>query len=207
MSQGMAHVVDDDDGVRQSIRALVSSVGIDCETYASADLFLQADTESRPSVVVLDVRLPGSSGLDIQEKLLARGAAVPVIFITAYGDVWTAVQAMKRGAFDFLEKPFSSQELLISIQAAIKYHAEQLETKRRLEGLDELLGRLTSRELDILMRLGAGQSNKAAAHELRLSVRTVEFHRANLMHKLHASSRESLTRIALELLLAQIRRR
>lgn len=206
MSRGMAYVVDDDDDIRRSVRDLVSSVGIGCETFGSAETFLRVDTERRPSAVILDVRLPGFGGLEIQENLLAKGAIAPVIFITAYGDVWTAVQAMKRGAFDFLEKPFSGQELLTSIQAALKYHAEQLEMKGRLEGLDELLRRLTPRELDILMHLAAGKSNKTAANELGLSVRTVEFHRANLMRKLHANSREAVTHVAFELLMAQLRR-
>lgn len=198
-------MVDDDDDTRQAIRDLVSSVGIGCKTYATAEAFLEVDTESRPSVVVLDVRLPGCGGLEIQEKLLLKDAVVPIVFITAYGDVWTAVQAMKHGAFDFLEKPFSGQELLSSVQAAIKIHAELLEAHKRREGLDELIRHLTPREVDILIRLGAGKSNKTTAAELGLSVRTVEFHRASLMRKLHTNSREAVIQVAHDLLRARFR--
>lgn len=198
MSLGTVFVVDDDEDVRQSIRDLVVSVGIDCKTYESGDTFSWADTETGPSAVVLDVRLPGIGGLEIQKNLVAKGATAPVIFITGYGDVWTAVQAMKLGAFDFFEKPFNSHELLTRIQAAITRHAEHLAEKTGREGLDALLNRLTPREMDILTGLGQGKSNKTIAAELQLSVRTVEFHRAHMMRKLHANSREDLTRIAIE---------
>lgn len=198
MSLGTVFVVDDDEDVRESIRDLVVSVGINCRTYESADAFFWADTESEPSAIILDVRLPGTGGLEIQKNLIAKGAAAPIIFITGYGDVWTAVQAMKRGAFDFFEKPFSSQELLSRIQAAITQHAEQLAEKARIRTLDALLQCLTPREREILESLGLGKSNKTIAAELAMSVRTVEFHRARMMRKLRAHSREELTRIAIE---------
>lgn len=198
MSLGTVFVVDDDEDIRESIRDLVVSVAINCKTYESADAFFRADTESGPSAVILDVRLPGIGGLEIQKILVAKGAAAPIIFVTGYGDVWTAVQAMKRGAFDFFEKPFSSQELLTRIQAAIAQHAEQLAGKARLKDIDALLQGLTPRERDILERLGLGKSNKTIAAELTMSVRTVEFHRARMMQKLRARSREDLTRIAIE---------
>ncbi|WP_316977027.1 response regulator transcription factor [Shumkonia mesophila] len=198
MSLGTVFVVDDDEDIRESIRDLVVSVGINCKTYESADAFFRADTESGPSAVILDVRLPGIGGLEIQKTLVAKGATAPVIFVTGYGDVWTAVQAMKRGAFDFFEKPFSSQELLTRIQAAIGQHVEHLAEKSRLKDIDALLQGLTPRERDILERLGLGKSNKTIAAELAMSVRTVEFHRARMMQKLRARSREDLTRIAIE---------
>ncbi len=204
MSLGMVFVVDDEEDVRESIRDLVVSVGINCKTFESADAFMWADTESAPSVIILDVRLPGIGGLEIQKNLVAKGATAPVIFITGYGDVWTAVQAMKRGAFDFFEKPFSSQELLTRIQAAIAQDARQLAEKTRLTNLDAVLQCLTPRERDILDRLGLGKSNKTIATELSMSVRTVEFHRANMMQKLRAHSREELTRIAIESRLSRI---
>ncbi len=198
MSLGTVFVVDDDEDIRESIRDLVVSVGINCKTYESADAFFRADTESGPSAVILDVRLPGIGGLEIQKTLVTKGATAPVIFVTGYGDVWTAVQAMKRGAFDFFEKPFSSQELLTRIQAAIGQHVEHLAEKSRLKDIDALLQGLTPRERDILERLGLGKSNKTIAAELAMSVRTVEFHRARMMQKLRARSREDLTRIAIE---------
>ncbi len=198
VSLGTVFVVDDEEDFRESIRDLVVSVGINCRTYESAEAFLWADTESEPSAIILDVRLPGIGGLEIQKSLIAKGAGAPVIFITGYGDVWTAVQAMKRGAFDFFEKPFSSQELLSRIQAAIAQHAEQLAEKTRLRNLDALLQSLTSREREILESLGLGKSNKTIAAELAMSIRTVEFHRARMMRKLRAHSREDLTRIAIE---------
>jgi FixJ family two-component response regulator len=198
MSLGTVFVVDDDEDVRLSIRDLVVSVGIDCRTYESADSFSWVDTESGPSAVILDVRLPGVGGLEIHKNLIAKGASVPIIFVTGYGDVRTAVQAMKCGAFDFFEKPFNSQELLTRIQAAIARHTEHLAERAGREGLDALLGRLTPREMDILTGLGQGKSNKTIAAELQLSVRTVEFHRAHMMRKLHANSREELSRIAIE---------
>lgn len=200
---GFAYVVDQDEDDRQAIRALVSSVGIDCKTFETAESFMGVDTESRPSVVILEVRLPDSGGLEIQQNLLIKGAAAPMIFLTAYGDVWTAVQAMKHGAFDFLEKPFRGQELLTSVQGAIRHHTEILKTRKRKQELDALVQHLTPREVDVLIRLGAGKSNKIAADELGLSIRTIEFHRANLMHKLHANSRETVIQLAHELLRAR----
>jgi len=198
VSLGTVFVVDDEEDVRESIRDLVVSVGINCRTYESADAFFWADTESEPSAIILDVRLPGIGGLEIQKSLIAKGAATPIIFITGYGDVWTAVQAMKCGAFDFFEKPFSSQELLSRIQAAIAHHADQLAEKARIRTLNALLQCLTPREKEILDSLGLGKSNKTIAAELAMSVRTVEFHRARMMRKLRAHSREELTRIAIE---------
>lgn len=206
MSKGTVFVVDDDEDIRHSVYDLVVSVGLACQTYDSAHTFLKADTETGPSAVVLDVRLPGMGGLEIQEHLLAKGATAPIIFITAYGDVWTAVHAMKRGAVDFIEKPFSGQALLGSIQAAIKAHGERLAEKANLISLYASLRRLTPREVEILTRLGAGKSNNTIAEELALSVRTVEFHRANMMRKLKVSSREEVTRIAVEIRVAQLSR-
>ncbi len=197
------YVVDDDQDVCNVISDLAASVRLSCETFLNPEDFLRTSTEEGPGVLVLDVRMPGISGLEVQEELIGRGASIPIIFLTGFGDVWTAVQAMRNGAFAFLEKPFSSQQLLINIQHAIKHHAQVLEAQKKTGELEVLLHNLTPREQDILIRLGMGKSNKAMAEELQLSVRTVEFHRANLTRKLQADSRESVSQIALQLLLLQ----
>ncbi len=198
----IVYVVDDDVAILEAIRELVSTVGLQVEVFSNAADFLEVCTNDRAGCVILDVRLPNISGLEAQERLLANGIELPVIFVTGYGDVWTAVQAMKKGAFEFLEKPFSSQALLDKIHHAIERDQERRETQVRASEISDRLGSLTRRETDVLIRIGAGKSNKTTARELGVSVRTVEFHRSNLMRKLQATSRESLAEIAFDLLMA-----
>ncbi len=194
-------VVDDDEPTLREVRELVSSVGLPIESYTSALDLLDALDETRSGCIILDVRLPVISGLEAQERLIEKGVELPVIFVTAYGDVWTAVQAMKRGANDFLQKPFSSQELLDKIHNSIQWDRERREARLKAAEVTSRIHLLTPREMDVLIRIGAGKSNKSTARELNVSVRTIEFHRANLMRKLDLTSRESLAEIALTFLL------
>ncbi|MBE0530950.1 MAG: response regulator transcription factor [Rhodospirillales bacterium] len=161
MSRGQVYIVDDDVFIRQSVRDLVESVGIEGRAFGTAEAFLNAYVEDRPTSVVIDMRLPDMSGLAIQERLLALGATAPVIFVTGYGDAWTAVRAMKGGAFDFLEKPVKDQELLHLVQAAIRSHTERLHKENR-EGMSDQVGVFTLHEVGILMRVEPGEIKNAA---------------------------------------------
>lgn len=152
MSRGQVYIVDDDVFIRQSVCDLLESVGIEGKAFGTAEAFFSAYVEDRPTAVVIDVRLPDISGLALQERLLAMGATAPVIFVTGYGDAWTAVRAMKGGAFDFLEKPVKDQELLHLIQTAISSHTETLD-KNNQEEPDGQVGVFTLQEVGILMRV------------------------------------------------------
>ncbi len=160
MSRGQVYIVDDDVFIRQSICDLLESVGIEGKAFGTAEAFFNAYVEDRPTAVVIDVRLPDISGLALQERLQAKGATAPVIFVTGYGDAWTAVQAMKGGAFDFLEKPVKDQELLHLIQTAISSHAEALDKNNQKEP-DGEVGVFTLQEVGILMRVDPEDIRKA----------------------------------------------
>jgi two-component system, LuxR family, response regulator FixJ len=196
--QPTVFVVDDDSGVRASIRILLKSVGIDTAIFASAKDFLAAYDPSQPGCLVLDVRMPGMSGMELQLELNRLGAVIPVVFITGHGDVPMAVEVMQQGAFDFLEKPFRDQDLIHRIQRALERDAAHRATLRQTEAIKTRLGSLTPRESEVLNLLADGKQNKVMAAELGLSQRTVEIHRANVMDKMQARSVAQLVRMLLD---------
>jgi two-component system, LuxR family, response regulator FixJ len=192
-------VVDDDEGVRDSLKFLLKSVGLATKTLASAGEFLSSYDVSQPGCLVLDVRMPAMSGLELQQQLNIRGAMIPVIFITGHGDIPMAVEAMQHGAFDFLQKPFRDQDLIDRLQKALAKDAEnRLELKQR----DQIRSRfetLTPREHEVLVLMVRGLPNKIMAAELGVSQRTVEIHRARVMEKTEAGSLAHLVRMHLDL--------
>ena len=192
-------VVDDDEAVRAALGLLLQTVGLTTRSFASAGEFLANWDLQAPGCLVLDVRMPGMSGLELQEQLNLRGALLPVIFITGHGDVPMAVEAMQQGAFDFLQKPFRDQDLLDRIQRALAHDREQ---RSRIARKDELRARfatLTPRERDVLSLMTRGRPNKLMAADLSLSQRTIEIHRARVMDKMQAGSLAQLVRMTLEL--------
>ena len=190
-------VVDDDEAVRSSLRLLLKSKGIAAVTHASAREFLANYDPEQPGCIILDVRMPGMSGLELQDELNRRGAIIPVIFITGHGDVPMAVEAMQHGAVDFLQKPFSDQDLTDRIQRAL---AADVRNRALLTEKDQIRARLsalTRREIQVLRLVTLGKSNKVVAAELGVSQRTVEIHRAHLMEKMEATSLAHLVRMTI----------
>ena len=189
-------VVDDDRSIREATQSLLSSVGLRVETFGTAQEFLGAKRPDAPGCLVLDVRLPGLSGLDLQRELAAAGTPVPIVFITGHGDIPMSVQAMKAGAVEFLTKPFRDQQLLDAIQQGVE--RDRVERRRRTEA-GELRRRyesLTPREREVMALVVAGHLNKQAASELGTSQITVKVHRAQVMHKMAAASLADLVRMA-----------
>ncbi len=190
-------VVDDDDGVRDALRILLESIGIQVATFDSVQTFLDAYDLIMPGCLVLDVRLPRFSGLELQEHLSRQDVNIPIIFVSGHGNVSMAVRTMKAGAVDFLEKPFDDQMLLDSIQRAIELDRQAREdTKWRLQ-ISDRLDNLSRREGEVLQLLIRGNPNKVIAHEMNLSTKTVETHRAHIMRKLGVNSMAGLVWIAL----------
>jgi len=201
MNQGLpiVFVVDDDAAVRNSLRLLVKSVGLTATALASAQEFLASYDPLQPGCLVLDVRMPGMSGLELQQRLNLRGAVLPVIFITGHGDVPMAVEAMQHGAFDFLQKPFRDQDLMDRIQRALeKDRANRAELGKRSH-IREQHETLTPREREVLALVASGKANKVMAADLGVSQRTIEIHRARVMEKMGASSLAHLVRMVLDL--------
>lgn len=184
----MVFIIDDDAGVRDSIRFLLRSVDLPSRSFASAGEFLDAYDEDLAGCLVLDVRMPGMSGLELQAHLLEMGCALPIIFVTAHGDVPMAVDAVKAGAADFVEKPFRDQELLEKIREALAANAESRRAHRRVEDVRNRLATLTPREREVMELVVAGKANKNVARELGISQRTVEIHRARVMEKMGVRS-------------------
>jgi len=191
------HVIDDDEALRDSLAFLLRAAKIAVETYTSANAFLDALPQIRVSCVITDVRMPGMSGIDLLRRLNELKITVPVIVITGHGDVPLAVEAMKIGALDFLEKPFDDDVLLASVRSALSRQGG--ETKRHIERseIEGKLAGLSNRERDVLGGLVAGRANKQIAFDLGISPRTVEIYRANLMSKMQAGSLSELVRMAL----------
>jgi RNA polymerase sigma factor (sigma-70 family) len=199
MSDATVFIVDDDQAVARSLRWLIETVRLQVETFASAQAFLDGYDAAKPGCLVLDVRMPGMSGLELQERLAARrGYHVPIIFITGHGDVQMAVRAVQAGAFDFVEKPFNDQDLLDRIQRAIAHDAGQRGKEAQRSQLKALFASLTPREREVLDLVVEGLSNKAIANALGLSAKTVEVHRAKVMEKLHARSISDLVKMAMQ---------
>ena len=199
MSDATVFIVDDDQAVARSLRWLIETVRLQVETFASAQAFLDGYDAAKPGCLVLDVRMPGMSGLELQERLAARrGYHVPIIFITGHGDVQMAVRAVQAGAFDFVEKPFNDQDLLDRIQRAIAHDAGQRGKEAQRSQLKALFAGLTPREREVLDLVVEGLSNKAIANALGLSAKTVEVHRAKVMEKLHARSLSDLVKMAMQ---------
>lgn len=191
-------IVDDDDAVRQALRMLMRSVQLPVEAFPSAQSFLDVYTPTRPGCLVLDVRMPRMSGIELQERLRQLDSALPIIFMTGHGDVPMAVQAMQSGAFDFIEKPFRDQDIIDRVHLALDHDREQREQALRRR---EIVGRwesLTNREREIMERIVAGDANKVIAADLQMSQRTVEIHRGRVMEKMNAESLAHLVRMAME---------
>jgi len=192
-------VVDDDEGVRNSLRFLLKSVGLTTRALGSASEFLQVYQPSQPGCLVLDVRMPGMSGLQLQEQLNLRGATIPVIFITGHGDVPMAVEAMQHGAFDFLQKPFRDQDLIDRILRALERDVRNRSALAQHEKIRARLESLTPREHEVLALMTRGMPNKVMAAELGVSQRTVEIHRARVMEKSGAASLAQLVRMVMDI--------
>lgn len=184
----VVHVVDDNPAVRDAIRWLVEQVGLSARTYATAQEFLSACNPGMRGCLVLDIRMPGISGLDLQDRLQEQGVHLPVIIITGHGDVPIAVRAMKAGALEFLQKPFNDQTLLDAIHAALKKYHAIWEQQDQCDHTTRNLSTLTPREQEVLDLLRHGKPNKVIAYKLGLSVRTVEGYRARIMEKMGAHS-------------------
>lgn len=181
-------IVDDDVAVRQSLSLLIRSMSLAVEAFESAQDFLERGDRTRPGCLVLDIRMPGMSGLELQDELSRRGFVLPVIFITGHGDVAMAVRAMKHGAVDFIEKPFNDQLLLERINQALELDRQRRELQAERADIASRMATLSPREREVMGRIVAGQANKVIAIELGLSERTVEIHRAKVMSKTGARS-------------------
>ena len=188
-------VIDDDAAVRRFLGGLIGSVGLRVKAYASAQEFLDAYEAGAPGCILLDIRMPGMSGLELQKELDARSIGLPVIFLTGHGDVQVAVHAMKAGAVDFIEKPFNNELLLDRIQTAVAKSADADITRGERNEIAKRIELLTPRERQVLDRVVAGDTNKGVARHLEISERTVEIHRARVMEKMRAKSLANLVKM------------
>ena len=195
--QQTVYVVEDDEAVRDSLELLLKSDGKPVKTYESATAFLKDYSDKMAGCIVLDIRMPGMDGMELQKKLNEKHSILPIIFVTGHGDVPMAVDAMKEGAVDFIQKPYREEALLEKIEAALK---QDLEQRKSLDEKQEIIRRvksLTPREHEIMDRMIAGQANKVIAIELEISQRTVEIHRSRVMHKMGTHSLAHLVRMVL----------
>jgi two-component system response regulator FixJ len=195
-TDAVVHLIDDDAAVRQALSFLLATAGYAVRVYESADAFLHALPALPRGCVVTDIRMPGTDGMELQRQLQTRAVNMPVIVMTGHGDVKLAVQAMKAGAVDFIEKPFDDETLLDSIRIAVARQARNAAHEGQVAAVAAKMTSLSHRERAVLTGLVAGQANKAIARELQISARTVEVHRANLMTKMGASSLSDLVRMA-----------
>lgn len=188
-------IVDDDAAIRFAMAALMDSVNMQYEIFESADEFLEKVTEQRPGCLVLDIRMPGLGGLELQDELIKRGNTLPIIFITGHGDVPMAVEAMQKGAVDFIQKPFRDQDLLDRIREAIATDEQRREEQQTHSVIEARLEKLTKREREVFELVVTGKPNKVIAYELGVSQRTVEIHRARVMEKMEARSLADLVKM------------
>ena len=194
ISDAAVFVVDDDALIRDSLKQLVKSVGLQVETFSSTQAFLDTELPDTPSCLILDIRMPGLSGLDLQDELVKRGISIPIIFITGHGTVPMSVRAMKAGAVDFLQKPFEDQELLDIIHHAIEQNKQTRIYQTEINEIEQHIKSLTLREHEILVLVTAGMLNKQISYDLKLSENTVKTHRARIMQKMEVESFAELVR-------------
>lgn len=193
--KGTVFVVDDDQAIRKSLDLLLSSVGMEVESFASTTEFLDAYDPARPGCLLLDIRMPETSGLALQEQLQDLDCILPIIFITGHADVSLAVRAMHAGAYDFIEKPFNDQDLIDRTQAALEHDATNRQQVTEIREIHSRLEKLTAREREVLEHVANGEANKVVAINLGISERTVEIHRARVMEKMQARSLAQLIRM------------
>lgn len=191
------YIVDDDVAVRDSLALLMKSINLECETFTSGQDFLDRLDPDGSGCLLLDIRMPNMSGLQLQNILLERHSKLPIIFLTGHASVPIAVQAMKKGAFEFIEKPFHDEELLGCVYRALKQDAEKQHEAKQQKAINERFKQLTPREIEVMKLIVKGESNKVVAHDLGVSQRTVEIYRANVMQKMRAQSLAHLVRMSL----------
>ena len=196
--KGIVFGVDDDEGVREGLGLLLETVGQPYKLYGSAIEFLESYDPSEGGCLVLDIRMPRMTGLDLQEKLNAQGSLLPIIFITGHGDIQMAVEAMRRGALDFIRKPFREEDLLDRIDKAMKFDVGERENMAERQQLLDKVATLTEREREVFNRVADGEMNKVIAMDMGISARTVEVHRSRVMHKLGIRTLAQLVRIRIE---------
>ena len=196
-ADAVVHVIDDDEGVRQSLAFLIATTGLAVRVYDSAVNFLDAIGTLQPGCIVSDVRMPGIDGLELQRRLKTLGVLLPMIVMTGHADVPLAVEAMKAGAIDFIEKPFDDELLISAIRVALDSYDRAGPREIEIQAIQKRLQSLSGREREVLEGLLAGRPNKSIAYDLGLSARTVEVHRANVMTKMTANSLSDLVRMAL----------
>lgn len=196
MRTSIIHVVDDDDSVRKAVTRLLRAAGYEARSYASAGEFMLACQTDGPGCIVLDVRMPGPSGLELQDAFASRGNPLPIIFLTGHGDIPMSVRAMKAGAVDFLTKPVQRESLLSAVENALSQDAQNRAARQRKGALQECFASLSSREQAVFKLVVAGKLNKQIASELGTSERTVKAHRARVMEKMHVTSLAELARAA-----------
>jgi two-component system response regulator DctR len=195
VSEPSAHVVDDDEAIRDALSWLLRSRGVAARTWPSGEAFLAGPGAAARGCVVLDVRMEGISGIEVHDQLLARGATVPVIFLTGHGDVPLAVSALKKGAFDFVEKPFNDNDLVDRIVAAMRLDAVRCDEGEQQASVAARLAKLTARERQVMERILAGDYNKNIAEALDIAIRTVEVHRAKVFEKMGVRSAVELAQM------------
>lgn len=195
MSEPQAHLVDDDEAIRDALAWLLKTRGIPHASYASGEQFLSAWTPEMRGCVILDMRMPGMSGLDCFDQLLERKSGLPVIFLTGHGDVPLAVATLKKGAFDFFEKPLNDNELATRIEEALAHDARRRAADATVDSVNARISTLTTRERQIMDLVLAGKFNKVIADELNISMRTVEVHRANLFDKMQVKTAVELANL------------
>jgi len=192
----IVYIVDDDNGLRTSLSWLLESVGIASKGFATASAFLDAFDEKNPACLVLDVRMPETSGFEVQSELNRRGSTLPIIFVSGHGDIPMSVRALQNGAIDFVEKPYNSQQMLERIQRALKLATHRHAAGMRRRELQQRIGSLTTREREVLMQVLDGKGSKKIASELGISVKTVDVHRSSIKEKLGVTSIAELVRDA-----------
>jgi FixJ family two-component response regulator len=195
--KGTVYVVDDDEAVRDSLQWLLEGKDYRVRCYDSAEAFLSRYDQREVACLIVDIRMAGMSGLELQEKLIERHSPLPIVFITGHGDVPMAVDTMKKGAMDFIQKPFKEQELVSLVERMLEAAKGSFSEHQQAASRDALLSKLTGREAQVLERIVAGRLNKQIADDLGISIKTVEAHRANIMEKLNANTVADLLKIAL----------